>query len=219
MTSHTASRAQQMRVSSADHAAQPWVMSRIAPDFRLMDVWLLPIEGGADEFDSAVALMTSLDPANSESAVTRLLFQVRFRLGDLFGWDVPKQRPIPDCRETTLKARLPDDLRGTAGDHAMSSAMQRAAGGCEPLYRTDAEWAAELSNGTVHGVLQLTWVEDDAGRYRGRMAVYVKPRGWLGQAYLQLIEPFRLLVVYPALMRQIGRAWQARTSSGAATNS
>jgi hypothetical protein len=27
---------------------------------------------------------------------------------------------------------------------------------------------------------------------------------------MALIRPFRHLIVYPALMRQIGRAWQAR---------
>jgi hypothetical protein len=43
------------------------------------------------------------------------------------------------------------------------------------------------------------------------MAVYVKPRGPLGSAYMALIKPFRYLVVYPALMRQIERTWKART--------
>jgi Protein of unknown function (DUF2867) len=40
--------------------------------------------------------------------------------------------------------------------------------------------------------------------------VYVKPRGTLGDAYMAAIAPFRHRVVYPALMRQIGRAWDAR---------
>ena len=42
------------------------------------------------------------------------------------------------------------------------------------------------------------------------MAVYVKPRGRLGRAYMALIKPFRHAIVYPALMRQIDRAWSAR---------
>ena len=199
-----------MKVPNSVHSAHPWVMNRIAPDFRLLDVWAVPIEGAADEFDSALDLMTAFDPAGAESTVTRLLFRVRFWLGDLFGWDVPRQRPIPGCSETTLEARLPEDLRGSAGDHVVSSAMQRAAGGFAPLYRTDSEWAAELSNGTVHGVLQLTWVDEGAGRFRARMGVYVKPRGRLGGAYMQFIEPFRQYVVYPALMRQIARTWRSQ---------
>jgi hypothetical protein len=70
---------------------------------------------------------------------------------------------------------------------------------------------AEVSNATVHGVLQLAWVEQGKDRFRGQMGVYVKPRGKLGEAYLKFIEPFRHFIVYPALMRQIGRAWDARS--------
>ena len=58
--------------------------------------------------------------------------------------------------------------------------------------------------------MHLAWVEQGDGRYQGQMAVYVKPRGLLGQAYMALIKPFRYLVVYPALMRQIEREWSAR---------
>ena len=42
------------------------------------------------------------------------------------------------------------------------------------------------------------------------MGIYVKPRGRLGALYMRLIGPFRHLIVYPALMRQIERAWDAR---------
>ena len=81
-----------------------------------------------------------------------------------------------------------------------------------PLYRTGTEFAAELSNQTVHGVLHLAWVDRGHGRYQGQMAVYVKPRGRLGKQYMAFIAPFRHWVVYPALLHQIERAWQARSS-------
>jgi Protein of unknown function (DUF2867) len=42
------------------------------------------------------------------------------------------------------------------------------------------------------------------------MAVYVKPRGLFGKGYMAFIKPFRYLVVYPALMRHIERAWNGR---------
>jgi hypothetical protein len=42
------------------------------------------------------------------------------------------------------------------------------------------------------------------------MAVYVKPRGRFGEAYMAFIKPFRYLIVYPALERQIERAWNRR---------
>jgi hypothetical protein len=42
------------------------------------------------------------------------------------------------------------------------------------------------------------------------MAVYVKPRGLFGQAYMAFIKPFRYLIVYPALERQLTRTWSHR---------
>jgi len=45
-------------------------------------------------------------------------------------------------------------------------------------------------------------------------AARVKPRGLLGRAYMAAIEPFRYLVVYPALIREFERAWINRRGSG-----
>ena len=76
-----------------------------------------------------------------------------------------------------------------------------------PLYRTGTEFAGEISNQTVHGVLQLGWVDRGQGRYQGELAVYVKPRGRFGRQYMAFITPFRRWLVYPAMLRQIERAW------------
>ena len=112
--------------------------------------------------------------------------------------------PIPGTNETSLAGRLPDDLRGTAaGLHFVCLPFT-------PLYLTDVEFAAELSNQTVHGVMHLAWVDEGDGRFQGRMAVYVKPRGAFGKGYMAAIRPFRHWVVYPALMRQIERSWTRR---------
>src|SRR5512133_3195331 len=40
-----------------------------------------------------------------------------------------------------------------------------------PLYRTDDEFAAELSNRTIHAVMHLAWAEQASGDYQGQMAV------------------------------------------------
>jgi len=196
-----------MRLPNAEHAAHPWVIAQIAPDFELIDAWALPAQGGPDGFDALLKVMAAVDGASAESALTRALFRLRYQLGAWLGWDDAARRlPVPGCTETTLSQRLPVNLRGSATGLGLSPA------GFTPLYRTGDEWAAELSNGTVHAVLHLAWVEVEQGkgRHRGQMGVYVKPRGKLGAAYMALIRPFRHLIVYPALMRQIGRAWQAR---------
>jgi hypothetical protein len=74
-----------VRLPNSAHEAHPWVIAQIAPDFRLLDAWALPIQGGPDEFDSFLERMASFDPAHSESAAGRVLFRVRFRLGAMFG--------------------------------------------------------------------------------------------------------------------------------------
>jgi hypothetical protein len=200
-----------MRLPNSAHEAHPWVIGRIAPDFKLLDVWALPVEGSRNDFQSFLEGMAAFDPTDSGSAASRALFWLRLRLGAWFGWDdASKKRPIPGCTESTLVSRLPDHLRGSARNPVISGAMQRAAGGFVPLYQTHDEWAAEISNDTVHGVLHLAWVEGGDGRYRAQMGVYVKPRGRLGEIYMKLIEPFRHHIVYPALLRYIGRAWDAR---------
>ena len=194
-----------MRLSNSEHESHAWRICEVAPDFRLEDVWALPAQGSAGDFPALLEVMGSLNPAHAESRATRALFAIRWRVGGWFGWDdVPKPLAIPHDTHTTLSARLPEDLRNTA------TALNRRSTSFTPLYRTDDEWAAELSNRTVHAVMHLAWIEKGEGRYQGQMGVYVKPRGRFGGVYMAAIAPFRHRVVYPALMRQIERAWNAR---------
>jgi Protein of unknown function (DUF2867) len=205
-----------MRLSNAAHESRPWRIREIAPDFTVEDVWALPVHGGAEDFQTLLELMVSSDPANAESLPARVLWRVRDRLGRWFGLGgiaapvdsgsdgAAGKLPIPGTNETSLTGRLPDDLRNTAADLYFDSLP------FAPLYRTDVEFAAEVSNRTVHGVMHLAWVDQGEGRYQGQMAVYVKPRGPFGKGYMALIKPFRHWIVYPALMRQIGRTWNKR---------
>jgi Protein of unknown function (DUF2867) len=204
------------RLPNSAHESRPWRIREIVPDFTLEDVWGLPAEGGPEDFPALLKLVASVDPARAESRATRILWQLRDRLGAWFGLgrirapgedrsDVARGKlPIPGTGETSLIDRLPDDLRKTAADMDFGSLP------FTPLYRTDVEAAAELSNQTVHGVAHLAWVDRGEGRYQGQMAVYVKPRGLFGQGYMALIKPFRYWIVYPALMRQFERMWDER---------
>ena len=85
---------------------------------------------------------------------------------------------------------------------------------CQRSRRFDAllKIMASVDGSGAESVLTraLAWVEQGKDRYRGQMGVCVKPRGKLGATYMTLIRPFRHLVVYPALVGQVGRAWQAR---------
>jgi Protein of unknown function (DUF2867) len=198
-----------MRVPNAVHAAHPLRIHEIASDFVVEDVWALPTVGGSGDFPTLLDVFANLDFPSSTSLPTRALWSIRdllgrwFDLGRIDGTVEPAARlPIPGTSETSLADRLPDDLRATT-DTDLGSPFTA-------LYRTDDEYAAELSNRTVHAVLHLAWIDQGDGRYRGQLAVYVKPRGRLGQAYMAFIKPFRYLIVYPALMRHIERAWTDR---------
>ena len=85
-----------------------------------------------------------------------------------------------------------------------------------PLYRND-EFAAELSNRTIHAVMHLAWAEQASGDYQGPDGRLRQTRGWLGCAQMAFIKPFRYLVVYPALMRYIERAWNRRVPTAVGT--
>jgi hypothetical protein len=198
-----------MRVPNAVHLKYQWVIGEIAPDFDLLDVWALPARGTPDEFHAFVETMASLDPSSVGSAASRTLFKIRELLGRVLGWDEPsKTRSIPGCSETSLAKRVPQALREAADELPVSDALRRA--GATPLFLTDDEAALEIANDTVHGVLHFSFVGEADGLHRPHMAIYVKPHGLLGQLYLKAIAPFRHLIVYPALMRQIERTWNAR---------
>ena len=191
-----------MRLPSPAHTARPWRVHEIAPDFRLEDVWALPTPGGPDDFPELVRQIASGDPAKRLPGIARILWAVRFQIGALLGWDDSKTGV--GSRVASLRDRLPVDLRDASSGPVFDSLPFTS------LYLLADEFAAEMANRTVHGVLHLGWVPDGRGGYRGQMAVLVKPNGVLGSAYMAAINPFRHFVVYPAAMRQIERAWQSR---------
>jgi hypothetical protein len=191
-----------MRLPSAAHTSRPFRIHELTRDFRLEDVWALPTPGGPADFPALLRLIASGDPGRGSSGAARALWAIRWRLGELLGWDGPDTGL--ESRVPTLRDRLPDDLRQAPPGPAFEALPFSS------LYLTDDEWAGEIANRTVHGVMHLAWVPDGAGGYRGQMAVYVKPNGLLGAVYMAAIRPFRHLIVYPPMLRQLGRDWRPR---------
>lgn len=189
-----------MRLPDTDHTSRPWRIHELTPDFRLEDVWALPTPGGPDDFPRLVQLMSSLDPARSGSCPVRTLFAIRWKVGGLLGLDSPESGV--GGRVPTLRDRLPDDLRD------VPSGPDAEALPFTSLYLLADEWAAEIANRTMHGVVHLGWVPDGTGGYHGQMAVLVKRNGLLGAAYMAAILPFRHLIVYPPMLRELGERWR-----------
>jgi hypothetical protein len=193
-----------MRLPEDAHISQGWRIDEIVPDFRLEDVWALPTPGGPDDFPLLVQGFASANPAQSLPLAGRALWNVRYKLGALLGWD--ESDTGPGSRVPSLRDRLPADLRDASPGPAFDALPFTS------LYQLENEWAAEIANRTVHGVMHLGWVPDRTHKtgYRGQMAVFVKPNGPLGSAYMAAIKPFRYLVVYPQIIRQIERRWPER---------
>jgi len=190
-----------MRLPNEAHTSRPWRIHALTPDFEVEDVWALPTPGGPEDFPRLVEMIASMDPSRgSASGPTRVLWAFRWKAGELLGWDEADQGL--DGRVLTLRDRLPQDLRdGPSGPDFAALPFR-------PLYLLDDEFAAEIANRTMHGVMHLSWVRDGAGGYRGQMAVLVKRNGLLGTAYMAAIRPFRHLIVYPALMRAGRVLWE-----------
>jgi hypothetical protein len=188
-----------MRLPSTAHTSRPWRIHEVIPDFRLEDVWALPTPGGPDDFPLLIEGAVAMDPGDGSPGPARALWAIRWKLGELLGWDDPDAGL--DGRVPTLLDRLPADLRdGPRGPEFAQLPFR-------PLFLLDDEFAAEIANSTMHGVLHLGWVPDGDGGYRGQMAVCVKPNGLLGHAYMAAIAPFRHLVVYPPMMKRVERDW------------
>jgi Protein of unknown function (DUF2867) len=190
-----------MRLPNSAHTSRPWRIHEITRDFRLEDVWALPTPGGPDDFRLLVQRVVSGDPAKSSSGATRVLWSIRWKLGALLGWDA--RDAGLGSRVPTLRDRLPADLSDVRGPDFDALPFSS-------LYLLDDEFAAEIDNRTMQGVMHLGWVPDGTGGYRGQLAVLVKPNGFFGRAYMAAIRPFRHVIVYPAMIRRIEREWAAR---------
>jgi uncharacterized protein DUF2867 len=194
-------KAPQTRLPNSAHTSRPWRIHELTRDFRLEDVWELPGRGGPDDFPRVVQMAASLDPSQGSSRIARTLWAIRWKVGELLGWDSPDAGL--GSRVPTLRDRLPADLRDAPSGpdfHALPFTS---------LYLLEDEFAAEIANQTVHGVMHLAQVPDGTGGFRAQMAVLVKPNGLFGAAYMAAIRPFRHLIVYPLMMRDGANAWAA----------
>jgi hypothetical protein len=164
-------------------------------DACLHDVWKISLSGGGPNrtMDDVSASQRSVSP----NLVVRGLFAARRALGKLFGWD----RERHDSHAESYVHRLTNE------DWARSLVSPGTRDGpFRVLYRFPDEAVAEIHNATVHAFL-ATALRVRAGGYVLYWAIYVKPVSRLTGIYMALIDPFRRVIVYPALIRKLESAW------------
>ena len=129
--------------------------------------------------------------------LVRALLNIRLFVGRRLGWD---REPAATAWET-FTTRL------TTADRSRSLAL---AGTCEGLfrvvYRFENEELLELINRTAHAAALSALVETANG-YRFYFGVYVRSVSRFTPIYMALIGPFRRLIVYPSLLRNVRAKW------------
>lgn len=106
-------------------------------------MWALPTPGGPDDFARLVQGFASSDPSQGSARAARTLFAIRWKIGELLGWDGPDAGV--DSGVPTLRDRFPADLREAPSGPASSHLPFTS------LYLLEGEWAAEIANRTMHG--------------------------------------------------------------------
>lgn len=166
----------------------------------LHDVWQVELPGGGPgrTIEDVRALLRA-ERLRALGPAVRALFALRWWLGRVLGWDAPR----PDDAARSYRQRL------SAEDRARSQVAPGTPDGpFAVLYVHEREAVSEIRNATVHAFSVLALEPRTAG-YRLLWAIHVARVGWLTRFYMALIDPFRRLVVYPAVLGYLGRAWRA----------
>ena len=115
-------------------------------------------DGRAGRLPRLVTGSPRSDPSQSSSSAIRPLFAIRWKLGELLGWDRPDAGL--GSRVPTLRDRLPPDLRDAPPGPDFEALPFTS------LYLTEDEFAAEVANRTMHGVMHIGRVADTTGGFR-----------------------------------------------------
>jgi len=186
-----------MRVKSADFQRRNLRCHALLSDVPLHDVWAIPLNGGGPGRTIQDARAILFGDRRSLNFAVRGLFTLRSALGRAFGWDDERHDPPSG----SYVNRLAD------ADRSQSQvAPGTREGPFRVLYVLGEEALSELRNATVHAFLALALTPSPGG-YTLYLAIYVKPVSRLTTLYMALIDPFRRLVVYPALGRHAQQRW------------
>lgn len=199
-----------MRLRKADHLKHPWVVHGLLHDLRIEDVWKLPVEMHKDQtIEELNEVFAKAVEETANKGLAGWLFKFRFWLGRVFGWESEGAKP-ESLPAGSIRARYAIQAGLTADDFKPG-----LPGHFIPVYSLGTESLSEIENATVFAAIHFSKAPLSNDKFTVHMTVYVKPKGWFGAFYMQLIKPFRLWVVYPAMLNMIGKKWKAHQREGA----
>jgi hypothetical protein len=169
-------------------------------DVPLEDAWAVPLAGGGAGRTVQDLWAVMVAGRAAAPAVVRGLFWLRGRIGDLLGWD--HQRPAWNAESYADRLSAADRARSLIAPGTPDGSFRL-------LYRFENEQLSELRNATVHAFVSLSIRQAPEG-YLAYLGVFVRPVHGFTRLYMGAIAPFRRLIVYPALIRTMQRAWAER---------
>lgn len=175
-------------------------------DVELHDVWLAELEGGGPGRTMMDArLCFTPQTATTANAAVRNLFAMRRVVGRLAGWDTKADHWDEElyCHRLTDADRERSMVEPGEPDNIFRT-----------VYVFENESLSEVRNATVHAFSSLALRETMKG-YRLYWAIYVKPISPWTTTYMRAIDPFRRVVIYPAVISRIKNEWQTRYGDNA----
>lgn len=189
-----------MRLDPDEFRARPLRVHALLYDVPLEDAWAIPLSGGGAGRTVQDVRAVMLAGRETAPAVVRGLFRLRRRIGALFGWD--DQRPAWNVESYADRLSPPDRAQSLVAPGTPDGSFRL-------LYRFEDEQLSELRNATVHAFASLSIRQTPDG-YLAYLGVFVKPVHRFTMLYMGAIAPFRRLVVYPAIIGKVQRAWAER---------
>jgi hypothetical protein len=186
-----------MRIAAAEFLALDLEAHALLHDVPLRDVSVVDLPGGGSGRNLTDAQRLLRTGAPSYPLPVRAVIGLRRWLGRVFGWDGPTPEP-------SYASRLSDDQRARS-----LSPVGAPDGPLRLVYELPDESVSEARNATVHAFVCKT-LQPHPGGYRFYFAVYVENVSPFTPLYMALIEPFRRLLVYPAMLANLRAAWIAK---------
>jgi hypothetical protein len=195
------------QISTQEFERPPLRVHSLMAGVPLHDVWAIDLPRWRGEVTLDDFLRTAnnctLDIcgcSNSSALFTpsppvRVLLNIRFFVGRIFGWDNEPATIV------TFTSRLTDADRSRS-----LIAPGTRDGYFRVVYRFENEQLVELINRTAHAAALSALVETPTG-YRFYFAVYVRRVSRFTPFYMAVIAPFRKLIVYPSLLRSVRARW------------
>ncbi len=196
-----------IKIKEQEHLIQPLRVHSLLPDFKLEDVWRVPVTLAPTH--SLQVFMHQFKVGEGKTVnrgMAGFLFRIRLSLGKVLKWDEKEQHDhlVPG----SIRFRYAQQEGLTYPDLPAPGS-----GSFIPVFQLENEFLSEIENATVHAALHFSRVPAGPDVWTIHMAVYVKPKGWFGRLYMVLIKPFRLWIVYPALMNALRNNWEAYLKS------